>query len=212
MSDPIEDYALIGDGRTAALVSRTGSIDWLCLPRFDSGACFAALLGTDEHGRWRIAPCEDAQSTRCYADDTLVLQTEFTTASGRLRLTDCMAIDADQPTLIRRVEGLKGSVRTHCELRPRFDYGLMALRIKQSDDTLLAIVGPDQLALRSPIALRETEHGCAIAEFTVAQGQAIDFVLRHGPSHRPPPPWLDATHALDTTLTYWRDWEIGRAS
>jgi len=197
---------MIGDGRTAALVSRTGSLDWLCLPRFDSDPCLSALLGTEEHGSWRIAPCDEAGTRRCYLDDTLVLQTEFTNQSGCVRLTDFMAMGTEQPTLVRTVTGVSGTVRVRCDLKLRFDWGLMPPRIARHDDALLAIVGPDMAVLRAPVRLEETEAGTMSAEFDIGAGDELAFVLSYGPSHRPPPQAIVASAALDRTLAYWRDW------
>ncbi len=206
MASRLEDYAMIGDGRTAALVSRTGSIDWLCLPRFDSDACCAALLGTEQHGCWQIGPCETATARRQYQGDTLVLQTEFSTASGRARVTDLMAIGTAQPTLIRRVTGLDGTLRLRCMLAPRFDFGLLPPRFRQHDGALLAIVGPDMLVLRSSLPLKEIRPGVAEVTFDVAAGQELDFVLSYGASHTPPEAATDATQMLEHTLAYWREW------
>jgi GH15 family glucan-1,4-alpha-glucosidase len=203
LASRIEDYAMLGDGRTAALVSRTGCIDWLCLPRFDASACCAALLGTEENGRWQLAPCEATGSERRYQDDTLVLQTDFTGARGVVRLTDFMDVAAPQPTLIRIVEGLHGTLRMHCTLAPRFDYGLMPPRCTFRDDAWVAIAGADLLALRSDVVLWETMPGTVSGEFDVVAGQKLAFILSHGPSHLAPP---DAKGALARTLRFWRDW------
>jgi GH15 family glucan-1,4-alpha-glucosidase len=172
----IGDYAMIGDGRTAALVSRDGSIDWLCLPRFDSDACCAALLGTGQHGYWRIAPCGSAMPRRSYHGDTLVLETEFTGFSGGVRLTDFMVIGAAQAAVVRQVTGLYGTLRFRCELSLKFDYGLMPPLISRQEDALLAVAGPDLVKVRSPVPWEQTEDGM-IAEFDVAAGCTLSFVL-----------------------------------
>lgn len=153
MTLPIEDYALIGDCHTAALVGRDGSIDWLCLPRFDSGACFAALLGESGHGRWLIAPVAEVRSTRRkYRDGTLILETEFETDDGVVRIIDCMPISNERWDVLRIVEGLTGRVAMHMELIIRFDYGNIIPWVRQLDDTLLATAGPDTLELRAGVA------------------------------------------------------------
>lgn len=149
MGSRIEDYALIGDGRTAALVSRTGSIDWLCLPRFDSDACCAALLGNPEHGHWQIRPVQQGRVERHYDGDTMVLRTHHAIGPDEARVTDCMVIGSEQPVLVRRVEGLKGSVRMCGDLRLRFDYGLMPPRTRSQQDALVLLSGPDLVSLRT---------------------------------------------------------------
>src|SRR5205823_8289607 len=159
-SDPmacrIEDYGLIGDCETAALVGNDGSIDWLCVPRFDSGACFAALLGTPEHGRWLVAPAAAARATRrAYRDDTLVLETEFETADGAVRVVDCMPPRDSHPNIVRVVEGVRGRVPMQMELVIRFEYGSVVPWVRRlPDGTLAAIAGPDALYLRTPVAHR----------------------------------------------------------
>src|ERR1700761_4010541 len=152
MAMRIEDYAMIGDCRTAALVGKDGSIDWLCVPRFDSGACFAALLGTPDNGRGRMRPGPTAgvsRVTRHYRDGSLVLETEFTTPSGVVRLTDAMAIDSPTPTVARVVEGVRGEVPVRSELIIRFDYGAIVPWVRKYDWGTSAIAGPDMLRLRS---------------------------------------------------------------
>src|SRR5580693_2202010 len=146
----IEDYALLGDTHTAALVGRDGSIDWLCLPRFDSAACFAALLGSPEHGRFRIAPKDPApRVTRRYRDGTLVLVTEFTTAEGTVRLVDCMPPRGEAPAIVRLVEGVRGTVPVSMELVVRFDYGSIVPWVRAIPEGLSAVAGPDALLLRA---------------------------------------------------------------
>jgi GH15 family glucan-1,4-alpha-glucosidase len=205
MPSRIEDYAMIGDGRTAALVSREGQIDWLCLPRFDSDACCAALLGTVEHGYWRIAPCTIGAVQRRYRDDTLVLDTEFSDGANCVRLTDFMPPGAEHPTVVREVTGVSGSMRLRCDFAPRFDYGLVEPRIRRINDALLAIAGPDMVVLRATIDLK-LANGSMAAEFDVATGQTVTVVLSYGPSHLPPPAFVDPGQALDETLAFWREW------
>jgi len=150
----IEDYAVIGDTHTIALVGRSGSIDWLCVPRFDSGACFAALLGEPEHGRWQIAPAgEITHGTRRYREGSLVLETEFQTAEGVVRVTDCMPVREGAPQVMRLVQGVSGSVPMHLELVMRFDYGSVVPWVRKPDGRLHAIAGPDALVLTTPVAL-----------------------------------------------------------
>jgi GH15 family glucan-1,4-alpha-glucosidase len=151
----IEDYALIGDTQTGALVSKDGSVDWLCLPRFDSGACFAALLGTRDHGRWRIAPHAPVESVaRRYRGPSLILETEFTTATGRVRVVDFMPPRGREPDVVRIVEGLDGEVEMDLDLVVRFDYGAIIPWVKQVDGDWTAVAGPDSLTLRTPVELR----------------------------------------------------------
>jgi GH15 family glucan-1,4-alpha-glucosidase len=206
MSSRIEDYAMIGDGRTGALVSRDGSIDWLCLPRFDSDACCAALLGRREHGFWRIAPCGPATQRRAYSGDTLVLETEFDGETGCVRLTDFMPVHTEQPMIVRRIRGLRGTTRISCELGLRFDYGYVQPRIRRLGDAMVAVAGPDLLVLRGPVALQPAEDGVLTAEMDVAAGQDVAFVLSYGQSHCLLPAAVDAIRALEDTLAYWREW------
>ena len=206
MASRIEDYAMIGDGRTAALVSRDGSIDWLCLPRFDADPCCAALLGTEQNGCWRIAPCEATSIRRSYQGDTLVLETEFAGASGIVRLTDFMPVGTDHPTVVRTVSGLEGSLRMRCDLTLRFDFGLLPPRLRRHKDALVAIAGPDLVALRAPVPLEPDGNGAIAAEFDVAAGQEMAFVMLYGPSHRAAPCAIDAATAAWETLEFWRGW------
>jgi GH15 family glucan-1,4-alpha-glucosidase len=208
----IEDYALIGDCRSAALVSREGSIDWLCWPRFDSPACFAALLGRAEHGRWRIAPpAAEVSISRRYRGATMIVETLFDTASGSVALIDFMAMRGDDPaeppSLIRIVEGRHGSVAMHLDFALRFDYGSAIPWVTQLDDKsgLQAIAGPDMAVLRTTVALRGQAF-TTVADFTVAAGQRVAFVLSHGASYQPPPPALDAEAALAATEAHWLAW------
>jgi GH15 family glucan-1,4-alpha-glucosidase len=204
----IEDYALIGDCRTAALVGRNGSIDWLCLPRFDSNACFATLLGTFEHGRWRICPADPKpRISRAYRDGTMVLETVFETADGRVALIDFMLIGHANSSVIRLVEGQRGKVAMRLHLTLRFDYGATVPWVTQLEDGsgLSAEAGPSRVAVRSPVAL-EGKNFATIAEFDVAEGECVPFVLTHGPSHLPPPAAPDCRTALQETESFWRDW------
>jgi len=205
---PIEDYALIGDGTTAALVSRAGAVDWLCWPRFDSPACFAALLGTPEHGSWSIAPEHPgAQIRRAYRDDTLVLETVFTTPQGEVALIDFMATGEGGSHLVRLLEGRRGTVAVHMQLALRFAYGAIAPWIKRLPDAsgIVAIAGPDLVALRTPAVLQE--HGLTmVSSMTISTGQTIPFVLSYGASHLPSPPAIDPLRALERTEQHWRAW------
>jgi carbohydrate kinase (thermoresistant glucokinase family) len=209
----IEDYALIGDCTTAALVGRNGSIDWLCWPRFDSNALFAALLGTSEHGRWRISPADPApRISRSYRDGTMVLETVFDTADGRVALIDFMPIGGAGSSVIRLVKGLRGKVSMQLHLALRFDYGITVPWVTQLDDKsgLSAVAGPIQVVLRCPVAL-EGRNFATVAEFDVAEGQCVPFVLTHAPSHLPKPPAMDWSAALEETELFWRRWS-GRCS
>ncbi len=201
----IEDYALIGDTQTAALVHRRGSIDWLCLPRFDSAACFAALLGTRDHGHWRIGPAQDTTTTRRYRPGTLVLETDHATSTGAVRVVDFMPIRHDVPDLVRVVTGLSGTVRMTMELVVRFDYGAAVPWVRRIDGALRAIAGPDAVELRTPVATRG-EGLATVAEFDVTAGDCVPFVLSWHPSHRSPPPPIDPMHALGDTTSWWEAW------
>lgn len=206
MALPIADYALIGDCRAAALVGKDGSIDWMCLPRFDSAACFAALLGAPEHGRWQIAPVAPVtRVTRRYRGDTLVLDTDFETDEGTCRVTDFMAMGSGSPTLARVVTGLAGRVRLGMELVVRFDYGQIVPWVTRQEDALVAVAGPDLLILRTPVRHRG-DHMKTVAEFTVTAGEEVPFSLAYGPSHLAPPPPLDLAATLRWTEKFWRDW------
>jgi GH15 family glucan-1,4-alpha-glucosidase len=203
---PIEDYALIGDCHTAALVGRDGSIDWLCLPRFDSGACFAALLGDPGHGRWLIAPAAEVLSTRrCYRDSTLILETEFETPEGAVRIIDCMPLSNERWDVLRIVEGLRGCVAMRMELIIRFDYGSVVPWVRKSDGMLMAIAGPDRLELQTPVAVRG-ENMKTVAEFDVSKGERIPFTLNYRPSYEPTQEAVDPEQALAHTENEWREW------
>jgi GH15 family glucan-1,4-alpha-glucosidase len=206
MSVLIEDYALIGDCYTAALVSRAGSIDWLCLPRFDSGACFAALLGTPEHGRWLLAPAGEVRSSRRrYRDGTLVLETDYETSDGAATVIDCMPIRSEAPNLVRVVEGKRGQVRMRMELAIRFDYGSIVPWVQRTDAGISAIAGPDRLLLITPAPLRG-EGLTTVADFSISEGQRLSFTLIWHPSHQEMPAPVDPWWAILETEKWWRDW------
>jgi GH15 family glucan-1,4-alpha-glucosidase len=202
----IEDYALLSDLETAALVGVDGSIDWCCFPRFDSGACFAALLGSADHGRWSLAPDEEVRATtRAYRPDTLVLDTVFETESGVVCVTDFMPPRNEVPDIVRVVQGRAGRVRMQCELVVRFDYGHVVPWVRRDGDALLAVAGPDALCMRTPVELTG-ENFRTVAEFEVAPGEEVPFVLTWFPSHRRPLEPLDPMEALADTESFWRDW------
>ncbi len=254
MPGMIEDYALIGDMQSAALISRDGSVDWLCVPRFDSPACFAALLGDDRHGHWSLAPaavaeavdnvdgssgpksspaaqpskpqsgqrppgqpepvrpgepqtiCEGIEVTRRYRGDTLILETEWHTPTGDIRVTDFMPPrDGKLPVLVRIVEGLSGSVDVSCVFRVRFGYGQVTPWVRRADSCLLAVAGPDSLWLDTPVALtgRSFAHE---ATFTVLAGERVPFVLAWVPSHESAPDRCDALQEAEVTRRYWEEW------
>ena len=207
MPSRIEDYALIGDCETAALVARDGSIDWLCWPRFDSDACFAALLGGTEHGRWRIAPREPVQTiTRRYRPNTLILETRFETADGVATLVDFMPLRGSNSNIVRLVIGERGRIVMCAELVLRFGYGAIVPWVTRLEDrTLRAVAGPDMVLMRTPIELRG-ENLTTLGEFEIAAGATVPFVLTYAPSHLPPPPALDPTSALAATEAFWTDW------
>jgi GH15 family glucan-1,4-alpha-glucosidase len=206
MSARIEDYGLIGDLQTAALVSRDGCIDWLCLPRFDSGAIFASLLGTAENGHWTMQPAEPFESPgRRYRPETLVLETEFQTETGAMRLIDFMPPRQAQPEVVRIVEGLHGDVEMRMELALRFDYGSIVPWVRNLEGTLVGVAGPDGVVLRTPVEL-EGRDLRTFAEFTVHEGDRIPFVLTWFPSYERPPEPIDAEDALSDTVGYWEEW------
>ena len=210
MSKPIEDYGFIGDSETAALIARDGSIDWLCWPRFDHDACFAALLGDAEHGRWRLAPADTVTRTaRRYREDTLVLDTEFETATGAVQVTDFMpASREDASSLVRLVTGLRGAVAMDCDIRLRFDFGSVPPWLTPRPDGFVGVVGPDRVVLRAgaPVTI---EADIARCRFVVRAGQVVPFVLRYNRTDEAEPGDLDTGAALARTEAYWRDW-IGR--
>ncbi|HEX7282130.1 MAG TPA: glycoside hydrolase family 15 protein [Vicinamibacterales bacterium] len=207
MSRPIEDYALIGDCETAALVGRDGSIDWLCWPRFDSPACFAALLGTRDHGRWLIAPVDStARVSRRYRGHTLILETTFATRDGTATVIDFMPPRGNNSDVVRIVRGDDGHVRMRTELLLRFDYGRTIPWVtKRADGGYCAIAGPDRVVLHTTAPL----HGEAmttVGEFEVTAGASVSFVLTHGPSHLPAPEAAEPESALVSTESFWNDW------
>src|SRR6187397_1007491 len=202
----IEDYGLIGDLQTAALVSRHGCIDWLCFPRFDSGACFAALLGDEENGRWELSPgAPVTRATRRYREDTLVLETEFETADGAVRLIDFMPPRGEAPDVVRIVEGVSGTVAMRMSLSIRFDYGWTIPWVRRREDGILAIAGPDALFLATPVELVGRNFH-TVAEFDVSEGDRVPFVLTWFPSNQDLPQHTDAEQALVDTDSFWREW------
>ncbi len=206
MAWAIEDYGLIGDLQTAALVSRDATIDWLCFPRFDSGACFAALLGDEENGCWAMRPVDGWRSlSRRYWHDTLVLETVFETDDGLVRVIDFMPPRGEAPDVVRIVEALRGTVRMRSELVIRFDYGSVVPWVRNVDGTRLAVAGPDALAFRTSVDVRG-ENMRTVGEFDVEEGERVPFVLTWYASHEEPPRAIDAEHALHDTEEFWRDW------
>jgi len=197
---------MIGDCHTAALVSKQGSIDWLCLPHFDSPACFAALLGTVEHGHWSISPAEPVRSVRrCYRDGTLILETTFETENGSATLVDCMIPGSEMPELLRVAVGTRGQIRMKLELVIRFDYGSVVPWVRRIDGGISAIAGPDMVRLRSDVPLQD-ENMKTGAEFTVSEGQKISFDLAWYPSHRREPEPVNVDVAIQKTEEWWREW------
>ena len=206
MAGRIEDYAIIGDMQSAALVGRTGSIDWLCLPRFDSPACFGALLGTEHNGHWLIAPTGGGETSWRYSGDTLILETEWRTGSGVARVIDFMPRrDGDPPVVARIVEGVHGTVEMECVLRLRFGYGHIVPWVRRHDDAINATAGPDSIWLRSPVRLEGSDMAHR-ATFTVSQGDRIPFTLTWVESHRDQPDDCPAADALEQTRRFWLDW------
>src|SRR5689334_17183280 len=206
MALSIEQYAMIGDTQTAALVGDDGSIDWLCAPRFDSGACFAALLGDENHGRWQIGPAAGGRATRRrYRENTLVLETEFDTVDGSVKVIDFMPIRDESVSVIRMVEGLRGDVAMRMHLTIRFDYGHVIPWVRNVDGALVAVAGPDALVLRAPVATHGVAHS-TVAEFTVTRGQHVSFSLAWYPSHHDVPTLPNASSSLQRTETWWRRW------
>ena len=208
MSCKIEDYGLIGDCETAALVGRDGSIDWLCWPAFDSDACFTALLGTSREGRWLIAPADAITKTsRRYWDDTLILETRFATAGGTVAVIDFMPPRGKASDIVRLVRGISGRVKLRMELVIRFGFGTDIPWVKKSEDgeALLAICGPDMTVLRTPIETRG-EDMTTVADFEVGEGETVPFVLTYGPSHLDVPEAIDPEQALQDTKDFWTEW------
>jgi GH15 family glucan-1,4-alpha-glucosidase len=207
VSVPLEDYGLVGDLQTAALVSRDGSVDWLCVPRFDSGAIFARLLGDDSYGRWLLAPAGDhSPAGRRYVDETLVLETDLETPSGAVRLIDFMPPRGEAPDVVRIVEGLRGTVEMQMELVLRFDYGSIVPWVRSLDGTLSGVAGPDAVSFRTPVELRG-QNLRTYAEFTVREGDRVPFVLTWYPSHEQLPAPVDAEQALRDTIRFWQEWD-----
>jgi GH15 family glucan-1,4-alpha-glucosidase len=205
-AQPIESYALLGDMQTAALVSRTGSVDWLCLPRFDSSACFTALIGTPDNGHWRIAADGAEQCTRrTYRGASLILETEWETSTGCAKVIDFMPPRGAAPDVVRIVEGVSGTVDMTTELRIRFDYGSIMPWVRRANAGLYAVAGPDSVHLRTPVEMepRDFSH---LGSFTVSAGDRVPFVLTWQPSHLDPPDAVDAEHALEDTERYWAEW------
>ncbi|HEU5035117.1 MAG TPA: glycoside hydrolase family 15 protein [Mycobacteriales bacterium] len=205
-TQPIESYGLLGDMQTVGLVSRTGSVDWLCFPRFDSAACFTALLGTPDDGHWRLAPTgADECTRRSYRGDSLILETEWETATGAVKVIDFMPPRGEAPDIVRIVEGVSGEVDMTTELRIRFDYGAIVPWLRRRDGSLHAVAGPDSVHLRTPVRMHA--HDLAhIGTFTVTAGQRVPFVLTWQASHLPAPEPVDPEQALADTESYWADW------
>ncbi|MET9360710.1 glycoside hydrolase family 15 protein [Streptomyces sp. NPDC006632] len=207
----IEDYALIGDLQTAALVGRDGSVDWLCLPRFDSAACFAALLGDEDNGHWRIAPVEAGHTGQCsrrvYADDSLVLETHWETSTGTVKVIDFMPQRDLAPDVVRIVEGISGTVEMGSVLRLRFDHGHVVPWMRRSDGHRVAVAGPDSAWLRSEPEVKTWGQDMSTrSSFTVGKGEKVAFVLTWHASHEPRPDLIDPYEALEQSLADWREW------
>lgn len=207
MSEKIENYALIGDCETAALVGRNGSIDWLCWPAFDSDACFAAILGTHKNGRWLVAPSDDVTTiSRRYLGDTLILETRFETKSGTVALIDFMPPRGKASDIVRLVRGVSGTVKMRMELVIRFGFGIDIPWVRRDEDrSLLAVAGHDMTVLRTPVETRGQDL-TTVAEFEVKAGETVPFVLTYGPSHLDPPEPIDPEIALRETETFWKEW------
>jgi GH15 family glucan-1,4-alpha-glucosidase len=206
MASPLEDYALIGDCHTAALIARDGSLDWMCLPRFDSGACFASLLGTPEHGRWQIAPAGPIRKiTRRYRAGTLVLETEYETDTGAVTLIDFMPPRHRNPIVIRIVVGTRGQVPMKMVLAIRYDYGSIVPWVRRTATGIQAVAGPDTLRLHTDVELHG-KHLTTIASFTVSAGQRVPFELAWHTSHQAAPEQLDCEETLQQTEAWWMEW------
>ncbi|MEO8557193.1 MAG: glycoside hydrolase family 15 protein [Actinomycetota bacterium] len=206
MPGKIEDYAMIGNMHTAALVGRDGSIDWFCAPRFDSGACFAALLGNPENGRWKIAPCHAADVRRHYQNGGLILETQFTNKDGRVSIIDFMPVEETETSIVRLIICREGTMAMETDLVIRFDYGLSVPWVNRLDKvTMTAIAGSSMLVLHTPVTMRgENMH--TVGRFTVKKGQTMPFVLTYVPSHLKPPPLPDTNAQRKRTEVFWRDW------
>jgi GH15 family glucan-1,4-alpha-glucosidase len=205
MTWTIEDYAMIGNCETAALVARDGSMDWMCLPRFDSDACFAALLGTPENGRWLIGPTDNAKTKRHYRKDTLILETEFVTTEGAALLTDFMPMNTSKPKIIRVVRGLRGKVQMQTDLVIRFDYGLTVPWVTRQKNALVAVAGPHLLALRTPVRM-EGKGLRTVGNFSVTAGKTVHFVMEYGSSSEPVPSGVNWEKCLRQTDEMWTRW------
>ena len=205
MPSPIEDYALLGNCETAALVARDGSIDWLCWPRFDSGACFAALLGDTENGSWQLAPSGIKRVSRQYRPGTLILETTFETETGTVALIDFMPPRVQGSSLIRIVKGIRGHVEMNLELVIRFDYGSTVPWVTRREDGIAAIAGPHKLLLRTEAPLRGADMKTC-GHFSLREGQSVSFELAYVASHLEEPPALDVEKALADTETQWKEW------
>lgn len=205
----IEDYALLSDCRSAALVSRAGAVEWLCFPRFDSPACFASLLGSPDNGRWEISPIGEATSERRYLPGSLILETRHTTSAGSVVVTDALVPTGAGHRLVRSVEGESGAVAMRCDMRIRFDYGSVVPWVTRAPGGgLRAIAGPEALMLRTGIELHGEDHA-TVGEFTVRAGQRADFDLSWNRSHLPSPEGVDVPAALEESLAWWRQWSSG---
>ena len=206
MAALIEDYAFIGDCHTGGLVARNGSIDWLCFPRFDSGACFAALLGNERHGRWLITPASEVSAVhRRYRDGTLVLETDYETAEGAVTVIDCMPPRSKEPDVVRLILGTRGQVRMQMQLIMRFDYGSIIPWVRRIERGIRAVAGPDTLILQTPVELCNQDFKTE-AEFTVSEGERVPFVLMWHPSHEAAPVMADAEETIAHTEQWWREW------
>src|SRR5918996_6003038 len=206
VSQRIEDYGVVGDTHTVALVGRDGSVDWLCFPRFDSGACFAALLGDEQHGRWLLAPAGGVRRvSRRYRPGSLVLETDFETEEGTVRIVDCMPPRQKHPNLVRIVEGLAGRVPMRMQLVVRFDYGSIVPWVSHRGRLLSAVAGPDALTLRSPLETRG-EDFTTVAEFAVGAGESVPFALTWHASNTRAPRAIDPHRAMAETEAWWREW------
>ncbi|WP_405085672.1 glycoside hydrolase family 15 protein [Microbispora sp. NBC_01389] len=202
----IEDYALVGDTQSAALVGRDGSVDWLCLPRFDSPSCFARLLGDESNGFWRLAAAgRDTAARRAYVGDSLVLATDWETSTGTARVLDFMPVRSGNPALVRVVEGLSGTVEMTTEIRIRFDYGRIVPWVRRTGGHLHAVGGPDSVWIHSPVHLRGSDYRHQAA-FTVSAGDLVPFVFTWHPSHQPRPKAIDPLAELGLTIRLWQDW------
>ncbi len=205
----LEEYALIGDTHSAALVGTNGSIDWLCLPRFDSGACFASLLGGEEHGFWRIAPSDECHRViRRYRDDTLVLETDFHTTGGIVRVVDCMPLRSDHASVVRTVIGISGQVRMRMDLVVRFDYGWVVPWMQSAGGHLHGIAGPDSICLATPVETRG-ENQRTVAEFSVSAGDQVPFIVSWHPQFEGGSCGGDAARATADTESWWQEWSAG---